>query len=39
MADQTLLVKARKARFDDLPNFSGNSSENGKNVFLKVLKI
>ncbi|CAF4282644.1 unnamed protein product, partial [Rotaria sordida] len=23
MADQTLLAKARKARFDDLPNFSG----------------
>lgn len=27
MADQTLLAKARKARFDDLPIFSGHPSE------------
>ncbi|CAF3124638.1 unnamed protein product [Rotaria sp. Silwood2] len=37
MADQTLLAKARKARFDDLPNFSGHPSEDGER-FLKSIK-
>jgi hypothetical protein len=37
MADQTLLAKARKARFDDLPNFSGHPSEDVER-FLKRIK-
>ncbi|CAF1257181.1 unnamed protein product [Rotaria sordida] len=37
MADQTLLAKARKARFDDLPNFSGHPSEDVER-FLKSIK-
>lgn len=37
MADSTLLSKARKARFDDLPNFSGNPSEDVER-FLKSIK-
>ncbi|CAF3320149.1 unnamed protein product [Rotaria socialis] len=37
MTDTTLLVKARKARFDDLPNFSGHSSEDVER-FLKSIK-
>jgi hypothetical protein len=37
MADQTLLSKARKARFDDLPNFSGHPSEDVER-FLKSIK-
>ena len=37
MADQTLLAKARKARFDDLPNFSGHPSEDVER-FLKAIK-
>ena len=36
-ADPTLLAKARKARFDDLPNFSGHSSEDVER-FLKSIK-
>ncbi|CAF1327080.1 unnamed protein product [Rotaria sordida] len=37
MVDQTLLAKARKARFDDLPNFSGHPSEDVER-FLKSIK-
>jgi hypothetical protein len=37
MTDQTLLAKARKARFDDLPNFSGHPSEDVER-FLKSMK-
>ena len=37
MADQTLLAKARKARFDDLPNFSGHPSEDVER-FLKNIE-
>jgi len=37
MTDQTLLAKARKARFDDLPNFSGHPSEDVER-FLKSIK-
>jgi hypothetical protein len=37
MADSTLLTKARKARFDDLPNFSGHPSEDVER-FLKSIK-
>ncbi|CAF4753542.1 unnamed protein product, partial [Rotaria sp. Silwood2] len=37
MTDQTLLAKARKARFDDLPNFSGHPSEDVE-LFLKRIK-
>jgi hypothetical protein len=37
MAKQILLVKTRKARFNDLPNFSGHSSEDVKR-FLKSIK-
>jgi len=37
MADPTLLSKARKARFDDLPNFSGHPSEDVER-FLKSIK-
>ncbi|CAF4097207.1 unnamed protein product [Rotaria sordida] len=37
MADQTLLTKAHKARFDDLPNFSGHPSEDVER-FLKSIK-
>ena len=37
MTDQTLLAKARKARFDDLPNFSGHLSEDVER-FLKSIK-
>lgn len=37
MTDQTLLAKARKARFDDLPNFSGRPSEDVER-FLKSIK-
>jgi hypothetical protein len=37
MADPTLLAKARKARFDDLPNFSGHPSEDVER-FLKCIK-
>ena len=37
MADQTLLAKARKARFDDLQNFSGHPSEDVER-FLKTIK-
>ncbi|CAF3492264.1 unnamed protein product [Rotaria sp. Silwood2] len=37
MANQTLLAKARKARFDDLPNFSGHPSEDVER-FLKSVK-
>ncbi|CAF1659884.1 unnamed protein product [Rotaria magnacalcarata] len=37
MTEQTLLAKARKARFDDLPNFSGHPSEDVER-FLKSIK-
>ncbi|CAF4711414.1 unnamed protein product, partial [Rotaria sp. Silwood2] len=37
LVDQTLLAKARKARFDDLPNFSGHPSEDVER-FLKSIK-
>ncbi|CAF4219192.1 unnamed protein product, partial [Rotaria sordida] len=37
MADPTLLAKARKTRFDDLPNFSGHPSEDVER-FLKSIK-
>ncbi|CAF3645571.1 unnamed protein product [Rotaria socialis] len=37
MTDTTLLAKARKARFDDLPNFSGHCSEDVER-FLKSIK-
>ncbi|CAF1566205.1 unnamed protein product, partial [Rotaria sordida] len=37
MTDQTLLAKARKARFDDLPNYSGHPSEDVER-FLKSIK-
>ena len=37
MTDQTLLGKARKARFDDLPKFSGHPSEDVER-FLKSVK-
>ncbi|CAF1495295.1 unnamed protein product [Rotaria magnacalcarata] len=37
MADPTLLAKARKARFDDLPNFSEHPSEDLER-FLKCIK-
>ncbi|CAF3297526.1 unnamed protein product [Rotaria sp. Silwood2] len=37
MADPTLLAKARKARFLDLPNFSGHPSEDVER-FLKSIK-
>lgn len=37
LIDQTLLAKARKARFDDLPNFSGYPSEDAEK-FLKNIK-
>ncbi|CAF1079231.1 unnamed protein product [Rotaria sordida] len=37
MVDLTLLAKARKARFDDLPNFSGHPSEDVER-FLKSIK-
>jgi hypothetical protein len=37
MADPTLLARARKARYDDLPNFSGHSSEDAER-FLKGIK-
>ncbi|CAM4846457.1 unnamed protein product, partial [Rotaria magnacalcarata] len=37
MTDTTLLAKARKTRFDDLPNFSGHSSEDVER-FLKSIK-
>lgn len=37
MADPTLLAKARKARFDDLPNFSGHPAEDVER-FLKSIK-
>ena len=37
MADETLLAKARKARFNDLPNFPGHPSEDVQH-FLKSIK-
>ena len=37
VTDHTLLSKARKARFDDLPNFSGHPSEDVER-FLKTIK-
>ena len=37
MADQTLLAKARKARFNGLPNFPGHPSEDVER-FLKSIK-
>ena len=37
MADQTSLAKARKARFNDLPNFPGYPSEDIEH-FLKSIK-
>ena len=37
MAEQTLLARARKARFDDLQNFSGHPSEDVER-FLKTIK-
>ncbi|CAF3245127.1 unnamed protein product [Rotaria sp. Silwood2] len=37
MSDAILLAKARKARFDDLPNFSGHPSEDVER-FLKSIK-
>ncbi|CAF1068318.1 unnamed protein product [Adineta ricciae] len=37
MVDQTLLARARKARYDDLPNFSGHPSEDAER-FLKSIK-
>lgn len=37
MMDSTVLAKARKARFDDLPNFSGHPSEDVER-FLKSIK-
>ena len=37
MADQTLLAKARKVRFNDLPNFPGHLSEDVE-PFLKSIK-
>ena len=37
IADQTLLAKTRKARFNGLPNFSGHPSEDAEH-FLKSIK-
>jgi hypothetical protein len=37
MADQILLAKVRKPRFDDLPKFSGHPSEDVER-FLKCIK-
>ena len=37
MTDQTLLARASKARFDDLPSFSGHPSEDVER-FLKCIK-
>ncbi len=37
MTDQTFLSKARKARFEDLPTFSGHASEDAER-FLKRIK-
>ena len=37
MADSVLLARARKARYDDLPNFSGYPSEDAER-FLKSVK-
>ena len=37
MVDPVLIARARKARYDDLPNFSGHSSEDAER-FLKSVK-
>jgi Retrotransposon gag protein len=37
MADPTLMARARKARYDDLPSFSGQTSEDAER-FLKNIK-
>jgi hypothetical protein len=37
MVDATLVTRARKARYDDLPNFSGHPSEDAER-FLKNIK-
>jgi hypothetical protein len=37
MADPTLIARARKARYDDLPSFSGHTSEDAER-FLKSIK-
>ncbi|CAF3578676.1 unnamed protein product, partial [Rotaria sp. Silwood2] len=37
MIDKTLLITARKARFDELPNFSGRPSDDVEH-FLKSIK-
>lgn len=37
MADSILVARARKARYDDLPSFSGHSSEDAER-FLKSIK-
>jgi len=39
MADSTLLSKARKARFDDLPNFSGHPSEDVERLLKSIKTI
>lgn len=39
MPDQTLLAKARKARFDDLPNFSGHPSEDVERFLTCIKRI
>ena len=37
MADPTLVARARKTRYDNLPNFSGNPSDDAER-FLKTIK-
>lgn len=37
MADSTLVARARKTRYDNLPNFSGNPSDDAER-FLKTIK-
>ena len=39
MADQTLLAKVRKARFNGLPNFSGHPSEDVEHVLKSIKNI
>ena len=39
MVDQTLLAKARKARFSGLPNFSGHPSEDVEHILKSIKNI
>ena len=39
MTDQTLLAKARKVRFDDLPNFSGHPSEDVERFLTSIKNV